>query len=52
MTAKGDQLRSKAQDVSDNVLCRIDMTRDEATALRRDIMELVKRIDEQDAAAY
>ena len=52
LTANGDQLRDKAQGVSDDVLCRIDMTREEATALRRDIMELVKRIDEQDAAAY
>lgn len=52
LTAKGNQLRDKAQGVSDDVLCRIDMTRDEATVLRRDIMDLVKRIDEQDAAAY
>ena len=50
LTEQGDNLRARARDVSDDVMCRIDTSPRQAESLRRDIMALVERIDAYEAA--
>ncbi|WP_348760196.1 MarR family winged helix-turn-helix transcriptional regulator [uncultured Salinisphaera sp.] len=50
LTEHGDRLRTRARDVSDDVMCRIDTSPQQAETLRREIMALVQRIDAYDAA--